>query len=204
MSLIFYSSLKNYDSIASDNFHLEGRRIVDIGYLIENISSIGRHDPFDCSFSDMKPISERRKGFCSVLKFKCNMCNVVKSIRTERPQHTKELMNVNEAAVAGVVTTGGGYSQLEELCASLDMPCMSSDTWQAYHDHVSESINQTLQDVMREAGKEEAELAKAAGEVDKDGIPLIVVVADGAWGKRTNKNKYDSLSGVVSIEIRIK
>lgn len=147
----------------------------------------------------MKLTNEKRLGFCSVLTFKCVMCNLITHIRTEKPEQSGDLMNVNTAAVAGIITTGGGYSQLEEICASLSMPCISRDTWQAYHDNVSETIYHTLQDVMRDAGREEAELAKAAGEIDKDGIPLVTVVADGAWGKRSYKNKYDSLSGVVSI-----
>ncbi|XP_063242387.1 uncharacterized protein LOC134542230 isoform X1 [Bacillus rossius redtenbacheri] len=180
-------------------FRMEGRRIVDLGYLVDSIMSIGRHYPFDCTFSDMKLINEKRLGFCSVLTFKCLMCNMIKHVRTEKPDQAAELMNVNAAVVSGVVTTGGGYSQLEEMCASVSMPCISRDTWQVYHGQVSESINKTLQDVMREAGAEEAELAKAAGEVDKDGIPLIVVVADGAWAKRSYKTKYDALSGVGAI-----
>ncbi|RZC32481.1 hypothetical protein BDFB_015024, partial [Asbolus verrucosus] len=34
---------------------------------------------------------------------------------------------------------------------------------------------------MVDAGKEEHRLAIEAGEIDKDGIPLITVIADGAW-----------------------
>ncbi|KAF2896515.1 hypothetical protein ILUMI_09664 [Ignelater luminosus] len=36
---------------------------------------------------------------------------------------------------------------------------------------------------MKEAGREESELAKKYGEVDKDDIRVITVVADGAWCK---------------------
>ncbi|KAF2889934.1 hypothetical protein ILUMI_16239 [Ignelater luminosus] len=38
---------------------------------------------------------------------------------------------------------------------------------------------------MKEAGREESELAKKYGEVDKDEISVITVVADGAWCKWT-------------------
>lgn len=37
------------------------------------------------------------------------------------------------------------------------------------------------------------------GEVDHDGIPYITVVTDGAWAKRSYKNRYNSLSSVAAI-----
>jgi len=41
-------------------------------------------------------------------------------------------------------------------------------------------------------------LALEAGDIDSDGIPMCPVVADGQWGKRSYKTKYDALSGAVS------
>ncbi|XP_064485416.1 uncharacterized protein LOC135397751 isoform X2 [Ornithodoros turicata] len=38
-----------------------------------------------------------------------------------------------------------------------------------------------------------------AGDVDADGFPIITVVADGAWCKRSYKNKHDALSGSAVI-----
>ncbi|KAJ3665059.1 hypothetical protein Zmor_000573 [Zophobas morio] len=52
---------------------------------------------------------------------------------------------------------------------------------------------------MEEAGKEELELAKQTGDVDKDGVGLITVIADGVWSKRSYKVSYDALSGVGCI-----
>ena len=51
---------------------------------------------------------------------------------------------------------------------------------------------------MIEAGKEEAELAKQCGDV-RNGIPVITVIVDGAWSKRSYKTNYNALSGVASI-----
>lgn len=51
---------------------------------------------------------------------------------------------------------------------------------------------------MKKAAQEEAEIARSIGDVDKDGFPLVTVVADCTWGKRSYKNKYNSLSGTVS------
>lgn len=51
---------------------------------------------------------------------------------------------------------------------------------------------------MVQAGREEARLAIEANDVDDEGYPLVTVVADGAWAKRSYKTKYNSLSGSVS------
>lgn len=58
---------------------------------------------------------------------------------------------------------------------------------------LQEIINEQLWDSMIAAGKEEAELAKNNGELVKDGIPEIAVIADGA--KRSYKTKYEAKSG---------
>lgn len=47
-------------------------------------------------------------------------------------------------------------------------------------------------------GKVEAELAIKAGDINFDGVPVITVVADGAWSKKSYKKNYNALSGVVS------
>jgi len=36
--------------------------------------------------------------------------------------------------------------------------------------------------------------------VDVDGIPMISVVNDGQWSKRSYRTKYDALSGAVSYD----
>jgi len=46
-------------------------------------------------------------------------------------------------------------------------------------------------------GIEEKKLAIEDGNLNSDGVPMITVVADGSWCKRSYKTKYDSLSGVV-------
>jgi hypothetical protein len=52
---------------------------------------------------------------------------------------------------------------------------------------------------MRLAGLQEKQLALDRGDVETDGIPMCPVVADGQWGKRSYKTKYDSLSGAVIL-----
>ncbi|GLV38564.1 hypothetical protein CBL_08560 [Carabus blaptoides fortunei] len=43
---------------------------------------------------------------------------------------------------------------------------------------------------------EEARLAQENGEIDNEGIPLIAVIANGAWPRRSYRVNYNALSGV--------
>ncbi|KAF2880375.1 hypothetical protein ILUMI_25791 [Ignelater luminosus] len=65
---------------------------------------------------------------------------------------------------------------------------------------VSTDINAAAVPAMKsikEAGREKSELAKKYGEVDKDGIRVITVVADGAWCKWSYKTNYTASSGAI-------
>lgn len=52
---------------------------------------------------------------------------------------------------------------------------------------------------MRKAGEEEAKHAKEIGSVDSDGNPMITVIADGCWSKRSFRNNYAASSGAAAI-----
>jgi len=105
---------------------------------------------------------------------------------------------INEATVNGSIATGVGYTQLAELCASMDIPCMSSSTSVLVQEFISQRIHELLEAQMKIAGDEERQLAIESGTVDIDGIPMCTVVADGQRSKRSYKTKYDALSGIVS------
>jgi len=46
-------------------------------------------------------------------------------------------------------------------------------------------------------------MALECGDIDVDGTPVITVVANGQWSKRSYRTKYDALSGAVSIKARV-
>lgn len=58
-------------------------------------------------------------------------------------------------------------------------------------------VQQTAWSEMQKAGAEERHMALENGEVDVDGIPMCIVIADGQWSKRSYKSKYNALSGTV-------
>lgn len=75
---------------------------------------------------------------------------------------------------------------------------MSSKTYKTIETTLELEIKNTAWFEMEKAGQEEKKIAIETGNIDTDGIPLITVVADGQWSKRSYRTKYDALSGVVS------
>jgi len=83
--------------------------------------------------------------------------------------------------------------------STLEIPCLSSNTYKKEHDKISEGYEIAATKEMELAAREEAQLAIELGEVGPDGIPHISVVADGSWCKRSYRTQYNSLSGAVSF-----
>lgn len=84
---------------------LEGRRVVDISHLFEQIKE-SRHEPFKCSFLDMVFVSETRMGYMSIFKFKCKMCNITSKFTSEMSENTAPYLSINKAIVNGSLAIG--------------------------------------------------------------------------------------------------
>lgn len=178
----------------------EGKRIFDIVHLFRQIKAISSHGPFGCSIANMTIVGEKRKGLHSGFKLKCDMCDFASDLSTTDPDG----QDINESMAVGIISTGIGFSAAEEIMALLNVPFMSFKTYQANHDKVADVIEDKAWSLIKEAAKEEAEIAKTLGEVDKTtGVPYITVVADGAWSKRSYNVNYDATSGVVGVKPRI-
>jgi len=176
---------------------ISGRRVVDLSYFLNQIWKIGDHGrEFRCTLSNVRFKNEKLYGLKSKIKFKCNMCNLEFSVQTCNDK--SETMDVNTASVAGAMAIGIGHSQVKELFSSLEIPTMSYNTYSKYHDKVSDGWEKAALQEMEAAAKEEAEYAVASGRVTPDGVPMLTVVADGCWAKRSYRTNYTSLSGVVS------
>lgn len=176
---------------------IQGRRIVNIKHIFSQILNEEKHKPYDCTIADMILVSENRSGLHSKFTLECKMCNQIKIIDTEVPdEHT---MNVNQAITFGAISTGIGFSQCIELLSTLDMPFMSSATYQVKQREIATHLSNTASSEIIEAGKEEYKLAKELGEVDENGIANITVITDGAWSKRSYNVNYTALSGVVRL-----
>lgn len=79
---------------------ITGRRIVDIGHLLTSIQNMGRHMPFDCTFSDMDIIGHTQSGMIDTIQFKCRMCGRIDQIKTEDPEMMGKRLNLNTAVAS--------------------------------------------------------------------------------------------------------
>ncbi|CAH1108130.1 unnamed protein product, partial [Psylliodes chrysocephalus] len=170
---------------------LEGLRIVDAQYLIQQVLNLPHHGLFHCSGDNVKIVKEFKKGLLSKFLLHCNICEETFSINSENPQ--SKTLRINALAVKGAISIGIGSSQLSELPPILERMYrnIQNDLGDYYHKAAWSS--------MIEAGQEKATLAKENGEVDKNGYPLITVVADGSWAKRSYKTNYSSNLGAGAI-----
>jgi hypothetical protein len=175
------------DIIIIRTFEINGRRIIDIQFFITSIQAI-HHKGFDCSFRDLHLVNEIRKSFISTFVFKCNNYGLTENVFDEDPK-TKNL-SIN--MVTAMVNVGQGFSQMEEFCATLNMPNMCNRTYQNVHNDVYHHMCDLTWNEMKAAGKEEARLAIEKAEVDLYGRPKIAVVTDGAWSKRSYKRNYNA------------
>ncbi|CAG4962611.1 unnamed protein product [Parnassius apollo] len=52
---------------------------------------------------------------------------------------------------------------------------------------------------MTDAAKEEREFALLQGRIDENGVPIIDVIVDGCWSKRSYRKNYSALLGAAVI-----
>jgi len=105
------------------------------------------------------------------------MCNYEDNIWSEPTE--PETLDINTAAVAGTVTVGIGFAQLEELCTAMNIPCMSNKTYIKHRENVIDDFEKTAMGNTKIAGDVEKQLALERKETI-NGIPYITVIADGS------------------------
>ncbi|KAL4714306.1 hypothetical protein ACJJTC_009658 [Scirpophaga incertulas] len=185
---------ENYEIVIDENKNsdsqfqpLSGRRIIDINYFFRELQEKARHNKlFDCNLNNFQLIGERRLGLLSIFKFECNMCKEVCLVRSD---NSNENININIAATSGVIASGIGFSQFEELCSAMDVPVFSAKYYIKFQDKVYEAWEKTAANSMAAAAKKEKEIAIAEGRI-KNGTAATI-------GRRTGqvlyigvKNKY--------------
>ncbi|XP_045455750.1 uncharacterized protein LOC123665502 [Melitaea cinxia] len=183
----------------SDEFHpITGRRIVDINFLLEELQKKGSHsDLFDCKSNYFHLVGEKRLGLTSVFKFQCRMCKKICLIHSEDTNNTEQV-NLNIAATTGIVASGIGYSQFEELCSSMDVPIFSPNYYNKLQNEVYEKWEKTASASMEAAAAKEKEIAIAEGRIE-NGYPVIDVYVDGSWCARSYGTNYKASSGTAAI-----
>lgn len=112
------SLIKNYEEHS-----IAGKRILDFAYICMQIRDKDNHEPYSCSFKDMICTGETKIGLTSSFSFKCNFCLKQYTLKSENAN--ANMTDINTAAVAGIMNVGGGFSQLQTITASLEIPPLS-------------------------------------------------------------------------------
>ncbi|CAH1724626.1 uncharacterized protein LOC126550332 isoform X2 [Aphis gossypii] len=128
---------------------LNGRRIVDIGHIFNEIQNIRHSGGLGCSFSDMIFKREEINGYFSIFFFHCKMCGIEKQISSENTKNI-ECIPINKAVVNSTIAIGIGYAQLSELSTCIDIPSMSSNTYQSLLSPVGEVVHDLAKDEIKE------------------------------------------------------
>ncbi|XP_073953228.1 LOW QUALITY PROTEIN: uncharacterized protein [Choristoneura fumiferana] len=184
------------NSTTSPPFVIEGRRIIDFNYFMDQIKAMSAHNPgLGCALSNMEITKEQLVGLQSVTHFKCNMCN--QSFAINSCANHQE-MTVSHAAVTGSILIGCGRTNLNELLTSMDLPTLNGRLYNKCHNDVSDWWATAAEHSMKEAAKEEAQIAAECGDTI-NGIPAITVVADACWSKRSYRTNYSAASGAAAI-----
>lgn len=178
--------------------YIEGRRIVDMDNFLWQLKRISGHNNGNCHFDELKFRKEIRIGLHSKIILDCNSCNESFMLYTNDDAKTTATMCVNSSAVLGANMIGIGFTQLQQFTSILDVPTMCNDKFKSLN-NVGKDWEDTAQEFMRRAAKEEELAAIARGDVDEDGIPFITVVVDGCWSKRSYNRNFTALSGVAAI-----
>ncbi|XP_050054014.1 uncharacterized protein LOC126549304 isoform X7 [Aphis gossypii] len=128
---------------------LNGRRIVDIGHIFNEIQNIRHSGGLGCSFSDMIFKREEINGYFSIFYFHCKICGIEKQISSENTKNI-ECIPINKAIVNSTVAIGIGHAQLSELSTCIDIPSMSFNTYQSLLSPVGEVVHDLAKDEIKE------------------------------------------------------
>ncbi|CAH1115824.1 unnamed protein product [Psylliodes chrysocephalus] len=128
------------------------------------------------------------------------MCNMTFQITTS--QDTQD--NVNKDAVIGVTSIGSAFAHLEQISVSLDIPCMSQRLYSKVHDKISDALEETSMQIMKDAAEEKRRLAIAEGDVDKNRTPLITIVVDDGCESYGQKCEKPDMTGSEYLEAKTK
>ena len=177
----------------------KGIDFVDFPYIFEQIQNLGKHSTIGCGIEHFEIITCQRNGLENVYYVQCKMCEYTERISCLRKSDAT--MDINRAAVAATMMTGGGYNQLEVIMTAVNVSCMTKRIYENCQNDLIDALEVAAQREMEDAGKEEKALAIARGDVyPESDVPFIPVVADGSWMKRSyHGGDYNSLSGVGAI-----
>ena len=180
----------------------EGSRVINLEKLQQYTDNLIAHATH-CDGS-ITLTGETRDGLASVLSCHCSTCQDTITFETSKkvkgPRGYRR-WECNLGAVWGQMSTGGGHTQLEESMSVVGIPVMTKASFVHTERDIGELWMRELQELMRQAGREERRIAIEKNSFHED-VPAITVIVDGGWSKRAHKHSYNAKSGVGIILAR--
>lgn len=130
---------------------MNGCRIVHYEHVIKDLLSkaidASLYEP-SCKLNKWELFKTRQRGFVKDAFLKFVTCKATMK-HTSQPEDPN-IMNVNEAIALGCLTSGSGFSNMQELLAPAGIPTMSSTSYLEIQRKVVMSIIETNENAMLE------------------------------------------------------
>lgn len=180
--------------------NLKGNRIFNLQTWNEEMKKVLEHHKTCPKNSTPELVSEvNRVGLACKLQYKCRACGMNLVVETQPRQRgpvgSKHRYTINVTSVWGIMSTGGGHSQMDEILSMMDIPCMSHTAFGTTETFVGQLWEQQLARKIIEAGKAERSIAVRENSYDEQ-MPAIAVTVDGGWSQRSFGHRYSANSGV--------
>ncbi|GFX54595.1 uncharacterized protein TNCV_792821 [Trichonephila clavipes] len=169
-----------------------------------------------CNQSTLKLEFGHKYGFSHQLKLVCKTCSEQKmecftSPRLEKKSNTSTPFDVNVRAVQAFLAISGGHASVEKFCMFLNMPLMSSKTFNEIKCYINSAYSLASQTVLNYVHNS---VQNAYRKLDQKGSNTITDIAasfDGTWLTRGHTSQIgigcvvDTLTGyVIDYEIMSK
>lgn len=194
---------------------INGRFIIDGQHFLREIRSLEHHRE-RCLKSNkawFKLIKFSVKALVWTLEFECPYCYEKRIITSEpiatnnciktsnKIQHANDhkMLSICDSAVWGIVSSGGGYRNIEEIFSFLGIKCINKATFNKLENKMGECWKSVLSETIISAGIEERKLAIQNGDITDAGVPYITVIVDGGWSHRSHGHRYTANSGVACV-----
>ena len=168
----------------------KGYRLIDVSYLGTAISCL---ECPECHTQNLTLCETTcNYGLASIMVFQCTACNYSTNMQTSRK--IVRFYDINRRMVTGMHLIGRGLTDLETLCAVLNMP--KPMTPNTYSNH-AKALHAAAVDIAKQS------MCRAAKELrsehEQNDTLDIEVSCDGSWHRRGHSSLY-GLVAVISAE----
>ncbi|CAG5085166.1 Protein of unknown function [Cotesia congregata] len=182
---------------------ISGCRIVELAHFIKEFTKLGdskNHLP-NCARQGENFHCFRKLdvGLNTLLYWKCLECKMIATFWTN-PVKQENKFYINETTTISVIGSASSFAAFQTILAVFNIPCITNKTYEKHRRKLVEPLQNVLAEEMHKNALEEAQIAIKNGDVTPDGIPLVKVITDGVYDKRSYRGgKHDSLGASVAV-----